>query len=721
MKTIGQSAVAIAVITGLYAGQLSAQESKADESDIERLSVVGQLSHYSATKTDTPIMQTSRSVSIESLQELLDKGAFKVDDAYTYSAGVTGKTFGFATRGDWVRVRGLDVPQYQDSLQSLFGNYNNTRADIYTLEQVEILKGPASVLYGKGSPGGLVNVVSKRPQSESRHELVAEGGNYNRKQLAFDSTGAIDSDDTWLYRAVGVYRDTDTQIDHVGEKAKVLAPSLTWNVSDQTSLTVLLNYSKTESDTAAQFLPLQGTLKPAPNGQYIDFDTYVGDPNFGQYDAETKAITLFAEHEFNDIWRMELTARRTSANADYKQAWTSFLGAGVRYLPATGGKLYKDGLLPRTFYRNDASSDQTAADVRFKGNFIFGEWEHSVLIGGQYQDVSTEAKGFSAWALGLNPATGQPAAPFFDTFWINPFNPVYGNAPTVEMQALLMKDPRTARNSKGDFKDTGIYVSDQITYGDWLINLGVRYDELDGEELQGGKVVQQDDDAVSSSVGIMYQFESGLSPYINYAESFDPVIGGNGNGQPLKPREGKQTEVGVKYEASNFPAFVTLAYFDISQTNLNDPANLPGTYNQQRGKAKIYGVELEAKATLGEVTAEVNLSHLNHESASGKRLASVPENQGSIWMTYRPTDSFEGLRMGAGIRYVGSSWGGVDRVETPSYTLADLMLGYQYQNWDFSLNIRNASDKKFLATCLSRGDCFPGGRRTVVGRIRYAF
>ena len=177
--------------------------------------MVGHLSHYSVTKAKTPIMETTRSVDIESLQQILDKGALTLDDTFTYSAGVVGKTFGFATRGDWLKVRGLDVPQYQDSLQSLFGNYNNTRADVYTLEQVEILKGPASVIYGKGSSGGIVNVVSKRPKSESYHEIVAEVGNFSRKQVAVDSTGAIDESEEWLYRFVGVYRDTETQVDFV--------------------------------------------------------------------------------------------------------------------------------------------------------------------------------------------------------------------------------------------------------------------------------------------------------------------------------------------------------------------------------------------------------------------------------------------------------------------------------------------------------------------------
>ncbi|MBL4672148.1 MAG: TonB-dependent receptor plug domain-containing protein, partial [Arenicella sp.] len=147
------------IVTSLLAFGGGANAQSIPQEPLEEIKVVGELSLYSATKSDTPILETARSISVETADSLVDIGALELADAYTYSSGVTGEVFGFATRGDWVRVRGLDVPQYQDSLQSLFGNYNNTRSEVYTLEQVEILKGPVSVLFGQGSPGGIVNLV----------------------------------------------------------------------------------------------------------------------------------------------------------------------------------------------------------------------------------------------------------------------------------------------------------------------------------------------------------------------------------------------------------------------------------------------------------------------------------------------------------------------------------------------------------------------------------
>ena len=704
----------LAIAAGLVSNASAEEPSRMETSTpatMEEITVVGELSNNSALKSATPIMENARSVSVETEAMMIEKGVLSVDQAFTYTAGVIGQTFGYATRGDWVKVRGLDVPQYQDSLQSLFGNYNNTRPDVYTLEQVEILKGPASVLYGKGSPGGLVNLVSKRPQEESSHEIIAEAGNFNRKQLALDSTGKIDSDANWLYRVVGVYRDTDTQVDEVEDNTVVFAPSLSWRPTDETNLSLLLNYTETESDTAAQFLPIAGTLYPAPNGKTIDNSTYLGDPDFNQYDAKTQSITFLADHQINDQWRVELNSRWTDAEVDYQQAWPAFIG-GDRYVYNADGSLYKDGTVPRSWFRQDATSEQAALDLRLRGEFSTGEVEHEVLIGAQYQSVTLGSAGYYAYALGYDFATAGPDTTFGDAFWVNVFDPVYGNAPDQALleEMLYSEDPETQS------KDQGVYVSDHMTLGRNHVTLGVRYDDTSTDIASQS----QDDDAISYSIGYLYETSFGASPYVSFATSFEPVIGNNGavNPQPLKPQEGEQFEVGVKYQPDNFPGLITLAYFDIEQSNLPDPNNLPGEFEQQRGVTRIDGVELEALAHFGDFHAELNLSTLNTEDPNGFSLASVPDDQASFWLGY---GTGEGFKAGAGVRYVGESYGGLDTIKTPSYTLVDMMLGYTLQQWDFQLNVQNAADKDYQATCLSRQDCFAGNARTIVGRLSYQF
>ncbi|WP_162845975.1 TonB-dependent siderophore receptor [Seongchinamella sediminis] len=683
----------------------------ANATALEEVMVYSTLSRFSALKSDTPIMETARSVSIVSEQMIIDRGALSLDDTYTYSAGVTGETYGYATRGDWVRVRGLDVPQYQDSLQSLFGNYNNTRPHIYTLEQVEILKGPASVLYGQGSPGGLVNIISKRPREEAAHELSAEFGAFDHQQLALDSTGSVTDSGDWLYRLVGVYRDAETQVDEVDEKIAVFAPSVSWRPSEATDISLLLNYTSTDSDTAAQFLPIAGTLEPAPNGREIDSSTYLGDPDFNRFDARTLAVTLLASHEFNDIWSMEFTSRYTDAEADYQQAWPAFIG-GDRYVYNSNGSLYKDGTVPRSWYRSDAYSEQAAVDLRLRANFDTGAISHQVLLGGQYQDVTTGDAGYYAYALGYQYVPGDLHTPGADRYWVNVFNPRYGDIPPAELLNSLYADgPETV------VRDTGLYLSDHLTLGNWHLTLGARWDETESDTEGNG----QQDDEVSTSIGLLYQFDSGLAPYASYSESFEPVIGDDGKGQPLKPQQGEQVEIGLKYQPDSFPALVTLAWFDLEQSNLADPLGTPGEFEQQSGVATVEGLELEALAQLGDFNLQLAWSRLDTESANGWRFASVPEDQASAWLSWRPQGYLDGFRAGAGIRYVGASWGGTDTIRTPSYTLGDLMLGYALEHWDFALNVRNVGDKDYYATCLARGDCFPGDQRTVVGRVSYRF
>ena len=699
------------VTTAIPLFVLAQEHDTGDEDEpIDEIVVEGRLTRYSATKSDTPIMETARSVSIEDRQQLIDKGAINLADSYLYTAGVFGEAYGFATRGDWVKVRGLDVPEYRDSLQALFSNYNNTRPDIYTIEQVEILKGPASVLYGQGSPGGIVNVVSKTPRRDLHSEVEVDYGNYDRKQLAADVGGALGED--WLFRMVGVWRNTDTQVDHVFEDAWVFAPSLSWRPADETSLTFLANLQATDSDTGAQFLPIYGTLLPAPNGRFIEADTYLGEPGFNRYDTETRSFTLLADHQLNAILSVEGTARFTDGEADYHQAWPAFIG-GNRYAVNPDGSLYEDGTVPRTFYESFATSEQKAADLRLRADFATGDIRHEVLIGAQYQDVTTENDYAYAYALGYDFATGGPDTTVGDAWWINVFAPEYGHAPPQSVMDQFFFDAPAANT-----RDLGFYLSDQLSIDRWRLTVGLRTDEVDTDT----GTTEQSDDAVSVSVGALYRFDNGIAPYVSYAESFQPVVGlDNITGAPFEPQDGVQYEAGVKYVHADSGAYVTVAWFDIEQSNLSNPNSLVNAPSQQEGVANIDGIEMEGIVPLGDFRIEGNVSRLDTESPDGFRLASVPDLQASVWLGYRPRDFWQGFKAGLGIRHVGDSWDGVDTLKTPSYTLADLMLGYETDAWDFTVNVRNLADKEYMATCLARGDCFPGENRTVIGRAVMKF
>ncbi|MBB6520551.1 TonB-dependent siderophore receptor [Pseudoteredinibacter isoporae] len=698
-----RGALCLSVLASAIAQTSLAEEATNDE--IETVEVVGELRDFSALKHSTPILELARSVSIETADQFIEKGALNLSQTVSYLAGVTAETYGFATRGDWIRSRGLEIPRYRDSIQELFGSYNASRADVYTIEQVEVLKGPASVLYGQGSPGGLVNYVSKTPKDEQAGEVVAEIGNFDRRQIAVDVTGPLSEDGTWLYRLVGKYRDSDTQVDHVSDETKVFMPSITYQPSDDTSMTLIGLYNDTDSDSASQFIPVVGTLFPLADGSYLDQDVYVGEPGFNRFNTESKQVTFLATHRINDTFKVQATALWRDGEADYHQAWAAFTGDGnSRYL--SGVPSATPTTVPRTFYQADNTSEQYAADIRLTANFVTGAIEHEVLSGVQYQDVTTD-NNFS-YFFGGGVLQGDLR------YVLDLANPVYPGAPD---QAVF--DAIYTNNPEQGVEDVGVYISDLMTIGNWHLTAGLRYDEVENDN---GSSVQKDD-AVSLSAGILYAFDNGISPYISYAESFETVVGLTAQGTQQKPEEGEQTEIGIKYQPDGFPGIFTLNYFDIEISNLPNPNALPATNGQQLGVSKLDGFEFEGNVRLGEFYLQVAASKLDAKDPNGFELAATPESNASLWASWEP-ESLGGFRAGFGVRHVGKSVAETAtlRYVTDSYTLADAMLGYRINdNWDTALNIRNISDKEYLTSCLTRGDCFPGVRRTITASINYSF
>ena len=683
-----------------------AQESADSNEDIEHIEVTGSMSRFGATKSNTPIVETSRSLSIETLDAFLQKGALSLSQTTTYMAGISGETFGFATRGDWIRSRGLVIPRYRDSIQELFGSYNTTRPEIYTIEQVEVLRGPASVLYGQGSPGGIVNYVSKTPRAESFSEIYAQLGNFSRKQLGVDFNRVLSEDGSVMGRFVGVYRDSDTQVEHVEDDNLTLMPSLTFMPTEDTTLTFIGLHQDTKADTGSQFIPIEGTLEPLADGSYLDQDVYAGEPGFNKYDTQSTQLTMLAEHIINDEWVLSGTALWRDGEADYHQAWPTFLGDGVsRYLSNIPG--LTPTTVARSFYQANNEFEQMAFDVRLSGTFTTGAFEHEILTGVQYQDVETDNN--TAYFYGGGALTGD------FSYVLDLTNPVYTGAPDQAVFDAIFNDRPV---NKVD--DLGVYFSDQISYQSWRITLGLRYDEVDNDT----GAVKQSDDAVSFSGGVLYKFDNGLSPYINYAESFETVVGTTTDGKQFEPEEATQVEVGLKYAPVDFPGYFTLAYFDIEISNLPNPNSIPGSAGQQLGESNLDGIEFEGKFSFGDVNVELAYATLDAKDPNGFELSSSPDRNGAIWVMWEPQDMWHGFRLGMGVRHVGQSVSETDalRYVTPDYTLGDLMLGYRFsENLDLALNVRNVTDKKYLTSCLTRGDCFPGLRRSVNASLKYSF
>ncbi|MEE4205240.1 MAG: TonB-dependent siderophore receptor [Erythrobacter sp.] len=700
---------ATCMASAAHAQDDASKTGKDDEKTEESVILVtGEVSTFGATKSEIPILETSRSVSVITNEEWRERGALTLDDTLNYTAGVVGDTFGFSTRGDFPRVRGLNVPEYLDNIQVLFGFYNNARSDIFTLEQVEVLKGPASVLYGQGSPGGIINTVSKRARPDKTDaEVYVEYGTFDRAQVSADIGVDLSGDGTLTGRLVTIYRDAGTQVDFVNDDAFIVAPSITYD-DGRTVMTLLANYTDRDSDTAHQFLPLAVSGCPSDEvtisaaavcagniTQEVDPSLYVGDPAFNRYDTESFSLTGFLEHRFNDVLGFEATARYRDNSADYRQVWVSFLGAGnPRVLP--------DGTaIARSWYDAPASSDQFAVDGRFRANFETGPIRHEVLAGINYQTVDTllEAAFLS-----------RPTA-------FNLLAPVYDGS---EIPTQADFDAARGR-SVNEIDSIGYYINNQMEIGDLVLNAGVRFDDLE----TGNGTTSQEDSATSVSFGALYRTPIGLNPYVSYAESFQAVVGNDQvTNQPLLPQEGEQIEVGLKFQPPGTRTYVTLAYFGIEQSNLPNPAGLPNAPSQQEGVARIDGFELEAQTAIGDIYLDAAFSLLDTEDPAGLRFPSVPEVQGAAWASWRPSQgALAGFVLGGGVRYAegNESRSGAVLVEPDGYTVFDGLVGYDFDRYSITLNARNLFDSEFYGTCLARGDCFPGEVRTIQLRAGVRF
>ncbi|WP_232366540.1 TonB-dependent siderophore receptor [Salinimonas sediminis] len=538
--------------------------------------------------------------------------------------------------------------------------------------------------------------------------MVLEYGSFNKKQVNVDVGSRLTEDEKWLGRVVGIYRDADTQVDYVNDDTRLLMPSVSYSPSDATRLTVIGLFQDTNSDTAAQFVPIEGTLEPLADGSYLpDQDVYAGEPGFNKYDTKSSQLTVLGEHAFNDTTELTFTALWRDGEADYHQAWPLFTGT-TRYINAFLGApvVGTETTVARTFYTADNTFKQQAVDIRLSKTFDTGAFEHVILAGVQYQDVETD-NNFSYYTDG-----GVSAGDF--RYVLDLANPVYTGAPDQAVFDALYTD-----GPLQTVKDVGLYLSDQIAYDNWRITLGVRQDSVDNDNGS----VSQDDSQTSYSAGVLYKFANGLSPYVSYAESFETVVGLDMLGNQLEPETGRQYEAGIKYAFNAIPGFVTLAWYDIEIANLPNPNALPVTASQQQGIATINGVELESRIVLGEFTAELNASVMDAQDPNGFELPGQPDSNASLWLTWEPSFG-DGLRMGAGLRYVGQSVAEntAVRYATPDYTLADLMLEKPLSdNLIARLNVRNLTDKEYLTSCLTRGDCFPGVRRNINASLTYQF
>jgi iron complex outermembrane recepter protein len=646
----------------------------------------------SATKTSTPITETPQSISVVTADQMDDQGVTSVQEALRYTVGVGAEQYGLDSRGDWQSVRGGDPVIFLDGLKKTFGFYQSPRTEPFLLERIEVVRGPSSVLYGQGNVGGIINLVSKRPQDEQKTQLELQVGSHARKQAAIDSTGALTDDGSLLYRFIALGRDSNTQVNKVEDNRVVLAPSITWRPNDRTEWTLMALHQKDRTGTTAQFLPIEGTLKPSPYGlPQIPIDLFISEPDFDRYNTEETAVTSLLSHNLNATWTLRQNLRYSESEVDYQSIYPQFTP-----------ELQPNGDIARVAYANKPNLDSLTADHQAEALFTTGNVDHTFLAGWDYQHAVSDGR--SAYKTNVGD--------------LNVFDPVYGNYTPLTASDFSDKPENTVIQS-------GFYAQNQMTINDrWIAVLGLRYDNAKNK-TEGGRTFT--DEQTSGRVGLMYQFASGLTPFISYSESFQPITGLDNNGDPWEPLKGEQVEVGAKYQPSGSDSLYTATIYDLREKNRRAPDPSNPNNQIQNGETSARGVELEAKV---EVTASWDLianyaytdTEVEEGTNEGARLAAVPEQTASIWTQHDLTAAgLPGFRVGTGLRYQGESWGGADKIRTPSQTLWDAMIAYGINRWELAVNVNNITDETYFSSCLARGDCFIGTKRTVIGTLSYEF
>jgi len=658
----------------------------------------------SGTKTATPLRKTPQTISVVTRDQMNDQQPASVADALGYSSGVVTSYRGNSNRNDEVISRGFRyAPKLLDGLHYGLSSENGGagQLDPWLLERVEMVHGPAGVLYGQVSPGGLLLMTSKRPTAESIHEVKLSTGNRHYGEAAFDFGGKLNDDNTLFYRLNGIANTKSEFVKNSKQQRMAIAPAITWLPNEDTSFTLLTSYQNDPKAGSRNFLPRSGTLYATPEGFTVPYDLNVSDSDFTKSKREQTSIGYSLDHSFNDAVSFTQNLRYSHRNEDYK------------YL--VYGYDYSDHVITRLPQHEETMTNEFNVDNQLKGLFETGDVSHTVLGGLDYR--------YSHIDLKLSRAYGTQ----YNLDWTNP-----GRIDIDENDLSL------ATSTLKTLNQYGVYLQDQMAWNNWNLVLSGREDwsQVRTQDRLANTDLTYNDSAFTGRAGLLYAFDNGISPYISYSTSFEPVLAQPAPGaDPLKPTTGAQTEVGVKFQPVGSNTMMTVSWFDINQKNVL--SSIEGTrYYNQIGKVNSQGIETEIHA---QPTPEIKLiaaytytdattKESDTAAEVGHNPAAIPRHAASAWGSYSFLDgALDGLTVGTGVRYVGKA--GADSTGeyyVPHYTLYDAMVKYELgqavpalKGTSLQFNAQNLTDEHYVASCSNAYACFYGSGRTFVASVDY--
>ncbi|HBE3369657.1 ferrichrome porin FhuA [Escherichia coli] len=683
------------------------------------------------TKTDTPIQKVPQSISVVTAEEMALHQPKSVKEALSYTPGVAVGTRGASNTYDYLIIRGFAADgqsqnNYLNGLKMQGNFYNDAVIDPYMLERAEIMRGPVSVLYGKSSPGGLLNMVSKRPTTEPLKEVQFKAGTDSLFQTGFDFSDALDDDGVYSYRLTGLARSANAQQKGSEEQRYAIAPAFTWRPDDKTNFT-FLSYFQNEPETGYYgWLPKEGTVEPLPNGKRLPTDFNEGAKN-NTYSRNEKMIGYSFDHEFNDTF----TVRQNLRFAQNKVSQKSVYGYGMcsdplytkdqealKASPCLSIPQSQWGhTLTRQYVIDNEKLENFSVDTQLQSKFATGSVGHTLLTGVDFMRMRNDIDSWFGYAGSVAPS---------DIYNLDRSDFDFGAHPNPSgPYRVLLKQ-----------KQTGLYVQDQAQWDKVLVTLGGRYDWADQSSFNRdyGNKSERDDKEFTWRGGVNYLFDNGVTPYFSYSESFEPASQTDANGDLFAPSKGKQYEVGVKYVPEDRPIVVTGALYQLTKTNnlMADPNG--SLFSVEGGEIRARGVELEAKAAL---SASVNVvgsytytdaEYTTDTTYKGNTPAQVPKHMASLWADYTFFDGpLSGLTLGTGGRYTGSSYGDpANSFKVGSYTVVDALVRYDLARVgmagsNVALHVNNLFDREYVASCFNTYGCFWGAERQVVATATFRF
>ncbi|MGF6563067.1 TonB-dependent siderophore receptor [Erwinia aphidicola] len=658
----------------------------------------------SGTKTATPLRKTPQTISVVTREQMNDQQPASVADALGYSSGVVTNYRGNSNRNDEVISRGFRyAPKLLDGLHYGLSSENGGagQLDPWLLERVEMVHGPAGVLYGQVSPGGLLMMTSKRPTAESIHEVKLSTGNRHYGEAAFDFGGKLNDDNTLFYRLNGIANTKSEFVKNSKQQRMAIAPAITWLPNEDTSFTLLTSYQNDPKAGSRNFLPRSGTLYATPEGFTVPYDLNVSDADFAKSKREQTSIGYSLDHSFNEAVSFTQNLRYSHRNEDYK------------YL--VYGYDYSDHVMTRMPQHEETQTNEFNVDNQLKGLFETGDVSHTMLGGLDYR--------YSHIDLKLSRAYGTQ----YNLDWTNP-----GRIDIDENDLAL------ATSTLKTLNQYGVYLQDQMAWNNWNLVLSGREDwsQVRTQDRLANTDLTYNDSAFTGRAGLLYAFDNGVSPYISYSTSFEPVLAQPAPGSdPLKPTTGAQTEVGVKFQPVGSNTMMTVSWFDINQKNVL--SSIDGTrYYNQIGKVNSQGIETEIHA---QPTPEIKLiaaytytdattKESDTAAEVGHSPAAIPRHAASAWGSYSFLDgALDGLTVGTGVRYVGKAGGdNTGEYYVPHYTLYDAMVKYELgqavpalKGTSLQFNVQNLTDEHYVASCSNAYACFYGSGRTFVASVDY--